>query len=185
MEFVQTNIAGIVLIKPKVFGDSRGYLMESFRHDLFSQYVGEINFIQENESKSTYGVLRGFHYQLPPYAQSKLVRVVTGRVLDVAVDIRKGSPTFGQHLAVELSAQNKHQLFISRGFAHGFAVLSKEAVFVYKMDAPYAPDHECGIFYADPALGANWGLPSADIRLSDKDKGLPLLKNAKLFDMQL
>jgi dTDP-4-dehydrorhamnose 3,5-epimerase len=173
MQFIPTHIPDVVLIKPKVFGDSRGYFMESFRSDLFAQHVGEVNFIQDNESKSTYGVLRGLHYQLPPHAQAKLVRAVTGRVLDLAVDIRKNSPTFGRHVTAELSEENKHQLFIPKGFAHGFLVLSQEAVFSYKVDAPYAPDHERGIYYADPALGIDWGLPDGEIRLSEKDRKLP------------
>jgi dTDP-4-dehydrorhamnose 3,5-epimerase len=173
MQFIPTHIPDVVLIKPKVFGDSRGYFMESFRSDLFAQHVGEVNFIQDNESKSTYGVLRGLHYQLPPHAQAKLVRAVTGRVLDLAVDIRKNSPTFGRHVTAELSEENKHQLFIPKGFAHGFLVLSQEAVFSYKVDAPYAPDHERGIYYADPDLAIDWGLPDSEIRLSEKDRKLP------------
>ena len=181
MEFVQTEIPGVVLIKPKVFGDSRGYFLESFRRDLLVAHVGKINFIQDNESKSAYGVLRGLHYQLPPYAQSKLVRAVTGRVLDVAVDIRKASPTFGRHVTAELSEENKHQLFIPKGFAHGFLVLSKDAIFSYKVDAPYAPNQERGIYYADPDLMIDWGLPASEIQSSDKDQGLPFLKNAELF----
>jgi dTDP-4-dehydrorhamnose 3,5-epimerase len=175
MQFIASPIPDVVLIKPKVFGDSRGYFMESFRIDLFAENVGEVNFIQDNESKSAYGVMRGLHYQLPPYAQAKLVRAITGRVLDVAVDIRKNSPTFGLHVTAELSEENKHQLFIPAGFAHGFLVLSKEAVFSYKVNAPYAPDHERGIYYADPGLGIDWGLPDAEIRLSEKDRKWPLL----------
>ena len=175
MQFIPTHIPDVILIKPKVFGDSRGYFMESFRRDLFAEHIGEIEFIQDNESKSTYGVLRGLHYQLPPYAQSKLVRVIMGRVLDVAVDIRQNSPTYCRHVTAELTEENKHQFFIPKGFAHGFLVLSQEAVFSYKVDAPYAPDHECGIYYADPALGIDWGLPQAEIRLSEKDRKSPLM----------
>lgn len=175
MEFVPTHIPEVILIKPRVFGDSRGYFMESFRSDLFAEHVGEVNFIQDNESKSLYGVLRGLHYQLSPYTQSKLVRAVTGRVMDVVVDIRKNSPTFGRHVTAELSEVNKHQLFIPKGFAHGFVVLSDEAIISYKVDAPYAPDHERGIYYADPALGIDWGLPDSKIRLSEKDSKWPLL----------
>lgn len=184
MQFIPTNIPDVVLIKPKVFGDSRGYFMESFRSDLFAKHVGEVKFTQDNESKSTRGVLRGLHYQLPPYAQAKLVRAVTGRVLDVAVDIRKNSPSFGRHVTAELSAENKHQLFIPPGFAHGFLVLSQEAVFTYKVDAPYAPDHERGIYYADPDLAIDWRLSDSEIQLSGKDQVLPFLKKAEPFEMQ-
>jgi dTDP-4-dehydrorhamnose 3,5-epimerase len=173
MEFIKAEIPDVVLIKPKVFGDSRGYFMESFRSDLFTENIGEVEFIQDNESKSAYGVLRGLHYQLPPYAQAKLVRVITGRILDVAVDIRQTSPTYGRHVNVELSEDNKHQLYIPQGFAHGFVVLSDEAIVTYKVDTPYAPDHEAGIYYADPALGIDWGLPESAIRLSEKDGKWP------------
>lgn len=181
MEFVPTHIPDVVHIKPRVFGDSRGYFLESFRRDLFASHIGEIDFMQDNESKSGYGVLRGLHYQLPPYAQSKLVRVVIGRVLDVAVDIRKSSPTFGQHVAIELSDEDKSQVFIPQGFAHGFIVLSKEAIVSYKVDAPYAPKHERGIIYADPDLSIDWSLPGSEIILSDKDRSLPFLQEAELF----
>jgi dTDP-4-dehydrorhamnose 3,5-epimerase len=174
-----TEIPEAVLIKPKVFGDSRGYFMESFRSDLFIENIGDVKFIQDNESKSAYGVLRGLHYQLPPYAQAKLVRVITGRILDVAVDIRRNSPTFGRHVKSEISEDNKHQLFIPQGFAHGFVVLSDEAIVSYKVDAPYAPDHEAGIHYADPALGIDWGLAESEIRLSDKDGKWPGLGSRK------
>ena len=182
MEFIQTRLPEVVLIKPQVFGDSRGYLLESFRKDLFIQNLGNIEFVQDNESKSSLGVLRGLHYQLPPYAQSKLVRVVVGRTLDVAVDIRRSSPTFGQHVAVELSEENKQQLFIPQGFAHGFVVLSKEAVFAYKLDAFYAPDYARSINYADTELGIDWKLPNTDLILSDKDKQAPVLRHADIFD---
>ena len=141
MNFIQTEIPEVIIIEPKVFGDSRGYFLESFNKKEFERNIGKIDFVQDNESKSTYGVLRGLHYQLPPFAQSKLVRVIKGEVLDVAVDIRKGSPTFGKHVAVELSEENKKQLFIPRGFAHGFLTLSKEAIFTYKVDNYYAPDY--------------------------------------------
>jgi dTDP-4-dehydrorhamnose 3,5-epimerase len=173
MHFIKTEIPDVVLIKPKVFGDSRGYFMESFRSDLFAENICEVEFIQDNESKSSYGVLRGLHYQLPPYAQAKLVRVITGRILDVAVDIRQTSPTYGRHVTAELSEDNKHQLFIPQGFAHGFVVLSDESIVSYKVDAPYAPDHESGIYYADPELGIDWGLPESEIRLSEKDGKWP------------
>ena len=182
MEFIQTHIPDVVLIKPKVFGDSRGYLMESFRRDLFQENVEDIDFVQDNESKSNFGVLRGLHYQLPPCAQSKLVRVVVGRTLDVAVDIRKNSPTFGKHVSIELSDENKQQMFIPKGFAHGFVVLSREAIFTYKLDAFYAPDHERSLSYADLELGIDWKLPSSDLILSDKDKQAPVLKHAEIFD---
>lgn len=182
MQFIPTNIPDVILVKPQVLGDCRGYFMESFRGDLFARNIGEIDFIQDNESKSTRGVLRGLHYQLHPYAQSKLVRVITGRVLDVAVDIRKNSFTFGQHVAAELSEENKHQLFIPQGFAHGFVVLSDEAISSYKVDALYSQDHEYGIFYADPDLSIDWVLPSSHVRLSEKDLEQPFLKSAELFD---
>ena len=183
MEFIPTKIPEVVLIKPKVFSDSRGYFMVSFRRDLFAEYVGNIDFFQDNESKSSYGVLRGLHYQLSPYAQSKLVRVTTGKVLDVAVDIRRNSPTIGQYISAELSEENKHQLYIPKGFAHGFVVLSNEAIFTYKVDAPYAPDHEASINYADPELNIDWKIPAQDIQTSDRDRKVPFLKDATLFDI--
>jgi dTDP-4-dehydrorhamnose 3,5-epimerase len=185
MEFRRIDIPDLVLVTPRVFGDGRGYFAETFRKDRFAAHVGEIDFIQDNESKSAYGVLRGLHYQLPPFSQSKLVRVVAGRILDVALDIRQNSPTFGHHACMELSEENHRQLFIPKGFAHGFAVLSREAVVTYKVDAPYAPECERGIFYADPILGIDWRLPSGDIRLSDKDRSLPLLKDASRFEIDL
>lgn len=175
MQFIQTSISEVILIQPKVFGDSRGYFVESFRKDLFVEHIGGVDFIQDNESKSCYGVLRGLHYQMPPYDQAKLVRAVTGHVLDVAVDIRSHSPTYGQHVAVELSEENKYQLFIPKGFAHGFLVLSRYAIFAYKVDAPYAPEHERGIHHADPQLGIDWKLPESEIQLSEKDGQWPLL----------
>jgi dTDP-4-dehydrorhamnose 3,5-epimerase len=173
MDIIGTQIPEVVVVKPQVFGDRRGYFVETFRYDAFAANIESINFIQDNESKSAYGVLRGLHYQLPPYAQSKLVRAVSGRILDVAVDIRPESPTFGRHAAVELSEENKHQLFIPRGFAHGFVVLSQEAVVAYKVDAYYAPEHERGIRFDDPDLGIDWILPQEDIRVSDKDRRWP------------
>jgi len=179
VEFVSTHIPDVVIIKPRVFADSRGYFMESYRRDLFTANIGKTDFIQDNESRSSYGVLRGLHYQLPPWSQNKLIRVVTGRVLDVAVDIRKSSPTFGRHIAVELSEDNKHQVFIPQGFAHGFVVLSSDAVISYKVDRPYAPKYERGIYYAD--LSINWQCLPSEIILSDKDKNLPCLKEAELF----
>ena len=167
-----------------IHGDNRGYFIETFRQDLFEEAVGyQVNFIQDNESKSTKGVLRGLHYQLPPYTQAKLVRVIKGSVLDVAVDIRKSNPTFGQHVAVELTAENKHQLFVTHGFAHGFVVLSESATFAYKVDNYYAPDHDRGIVFNDKDLAIDWQLPIDILQLSDKDKNQPTLANSKdLFE---
>ena len=178
MKVIDTEIEGLVILEPHVFGDDRGYFFESFSLKRFEEKVSKTVFLQDNESKSKYGVLRGLHYQLPPYTQAKLVRVVKGRVLDVAVDIRKGSPTFGKHVAVELSEENKLQFFLPKGFAHGFAVLSEEAVFQYKCDEYYAPDHEGAIRYDDPELGIDWKLPVEDIILSEKDKKHPRLQDA-------
>ncbi len=182
MNFIETDIKGVFTIEPKVFSDSRGYFMESYKQSEFEKHIGKINFIQDNESKSSYGVLRGLHYQLAPHAQSKLVRAIKGKVLDVAIDIRKSSPTFGKHVAVELSEENKRQLFIPRGFAHGFLVLSEEAIFTYKVDNAYAPQSEGSIVYNDPTIGIDWGIPFEDIILSAKDADAPLLQNAALFD---
>ena len=178
MKVIDTEIEGLVILEPQVFGDDRGYFFESFSLKRFEEKVSKTVFVQDNESKSKYGVLRGLHYQLPPYTQAKLVRVVKGRVSDVAVDIRKGSPTFGKHVAVELSEENKLQFFLPKGFAHGFAVLSEEAVFQYKCDEYYAPDHEGAIRYDDPELGIDWKLPVEDIILSEKDKKHPRLQDA-------
>ena len=184
MKFVPQSIPEVVLIKPTVHGDNRGYFMESFRRDLFEEAIGyKVNFIQDNESKSTKGVLRGLHYQLPPYAQAKLVRVIEGSVLDVAVDIRKSSATFGQYVTAELTAENKHQLFVPHGFAHGFVVLSDSATFAYKVDNYYAPEHDRGIAFDDKDLAIDWQLPLEILQLSDKDKTHPTLANAKdLFE---
>lgn len=184
MEVIKTEIEGVVIIEPKIFGDERGYFFESFNAAEFARKVG-VNtvFVQDNESKSKYGVLRGLHFQKGEFAQSKLVRVVEGRVIDVAVDIRRGSPTFGKHVAVELSKDNKRQLFIPRGFAHGFAVLSEEAVFQYKCDNFYAPDHEGAIAWNDPKIGIDWQIRPEDAILSEKDKKHPTLDEAEeLFD---
>ena len=178
MKVIDTEIEGLVILEPQVFGDDRGYFFESFSLKRFEEKVSKTVFVQDNESKSKYGVLRGLHYQLPPYTQAKLVRVVKGRVLDVAVDIRKGSPTFGKHVAVVLSEENKLQFFLPKGFAHGFAVLSEEAIFQYKCDEYYAPDHEGAIRYDDPELGIDWKLPVEDIILSEKDKKHPRLQDA-------
>lgn len=172
-----------MVIEPKVFGDHRGYFFESFSERDFVADVREVRFVQDNESKSCYGVLRGLHFQKPPHAQSKLVRVVKGRVLDVAVDIRRGSPTFGKHVSVELSEDNHRQFFIPRGFAHGFVVLSDEAVFQYKCDDFYAPECEGAVAWDDPDLGIDWGIDKEDVILSEKDKKHPKLKDAsELFD---
>lgn len=184
MNVINTDIQGVVIIEPKVFGDHRGYFFESFSEKDFTSAVGEVKFVQDNESKSSYGVLRGLHFQKPPHAQAKLVRVVKGRVLDVAVDLRKGSPTFGKHVAVELTEENHRQLFIPRGFAHGFAVLSDEAVFQYKCDNYYAPQSEGSVLWNDPDIGIEWGIPSEDVMLSEKDRNAPLLKDlGDVFNM--
>lgn len=182
MNIIKTDIEGPVIIEPKIFGDDRGYFFESYSQRDFEKNVLKTVFVQDNESKSKFGVLRGLHYQMPPHAQSKLVRVISGRVLDVAVDIRKGSPTFGKHVAVELTGENHRQFFLPRGFAHGFVVLSEEAVFQYKCDNYYAPDCEGAVLWNDPALGIDWKIPATDVILSDKDTKNPLLKDAKLFE---
>ena len=181
MKVIETEIEGVFILEPRVFGDDRGYFFESFSLKHFEEKVSKTVFVQDNESKSKYGVLRGLHYQLPPYTQAKLVRVVKGRVLDVAVDIRRGSPTFGKYVAVELSEENKLQFFLPKGFAHGFAVLSEEAIFQYKCDEYYAPDYEGAICYDDPDLGIDWKLPLKDIILSEKDKKHPRLRDAILL----
>ena len=178
MEVIKTDIEGVVIIEPNIFGDARGYFYESFNAAEFEAKTGvKTTFVQDNQSKSSYGVLRGLHFQKPPYAQSKLVRVVEGAVVDVAVDIRKGSPTFGKYVAVELTAENYRQLFIPRGFAHGFAVLSDEVIFQYKCDAYYAPESEGAIAWDDADLGIDWGLPLEDVILSQKDHDNPGLSD--------
>lgn len=183
MEIIQTTIEGVVIIEPRLFKDHRGYFFESFNQHEFENKVCKTMFVQDNESKSSYGVLRGLHFQRPPYAQSKLVRVVKGAVLDVAVDIRKGSPTFGQHVSVELTEDNHYQFFIPRGFAHGFSVLSEEVVFQYKCDNFYAPQCEGALAWDDPDLCIDWHIPGDNILLSDKDKAHPRLKDSDcLFD---
>lgn len=181
MKYRECELPGVWTIEPKVFTDKRGYFMESFKKAEFDKYVGNVEFIQENESCSTKGVLRGLHYQSAPYAQAKLVRVIKGSVLDVAVDIRIGSPTFGKYIAIELSEENKKQLYIPQGFAHGFRVLSDVAIFTYKVDNPYSPSHENTIRYDDPVINIDWGInvPS-EIILSEKDANAPLLSDAKL-----
>ena len=183
MKDIQTAIPGVVIIEPRIFNDERGYFFESFSQRDFNQEVREIHFVQDNESKSSYGVLRGLHFQKTPYAQSKLVRVIKGSVLDVAVDIRKGSPTFGQHVAVELTGDNHRQFFIPRGFANGFSVLTDEVVFQYKCDNFYAPQAEGALAWNDPDLHIDWRLPEANVILSEKDRHHPRLKDADwLFD---
>ncbi len=183
MKFTRLKIPDVILCEPQLFGDNRGYFIEAFRQDKLDDFLEySIDFCQDNESKSSMGVLRGLHYQLSPYAQTKLVRVISGTVLDVAVDIRKGSPTFGQHVAVELSAENNKQLLVPRGFAHGFVVLSKEAIFSYKVDNYYHPESERGITFNDESLGIDWKLNLNDLKLSKKDLKHPLFKNADYFD---
>ena len=177
MNIIRTSIEGVVIVEPRLFRDARGYFFESFSQRDFSEKVRAVNFVQDNESRSTCGVLRGLHFQRPPHAQSKLVRCVRGAVLDVAVDIRRGSPTYGRHVAVELTENNHLQLFIPRGFAPGFAVLSEEAVFQYKCDDYYAPEAEDGIAWDDPALGIDWRIPEEKIILSEKDTRHPLLRD--------
>lgn len=181
MKIKETGIEGLLVIEPKVFGDSRGYFMESFSERKFRELTGlDVNFVQDNESMSSYGVVRGLHMQLPPHAQAKLVRVVSGRALDVAVDLREGSPTYGRHFAIELTGENHLQVFIPKGFAHGFAVLSDEVVFQYKCDEYYAPESEAAVIWNDPDLAVDWRIPEGDVRLSEKDKNHPRLKDLKL-----
>jgi len=182
MEYLETEIKGVFIIEPKVFKDARGYFMEAWKQAEFDEHVGKTVFIQDNESKSSYGVLRGLHYQKGDASQAKLVRVIKGKVLDVAVDIRKSSPTFGKHVMVELSEDNKRQFFIPRGFAHGFLVLSDEAIFTYKVDNPYAPQCDAGIRWNDPDLGIEWPIDPAKVQTSEKDLKQPLLKDAEVFD---
>ena len=184
MQFIAQAIPDVIVIEPKVHGDHRGYFVETFHHDKFETALGyKVNFVQDNESKSSKGVLRGLHFQLAPHAQSKLVRVIEGGVLDVAVDIRKGSPNFGQHVAVELSGDNKKQLFIPRGFAHGFAVLTDTATFAYKVDNYYSPECDRGLAFDDKELNIDWLLPTESLFLSDKDTKQPSLTElADCFD---
>lgn len=183
MKVIKTAIEDVVIIEPDVFGDSRGYFFESYSQKKFDEQVRPVRFVQDNESKSKYGVLRGLHFQKGKDAQSKLVRVVKGRVLDVAVDIRKGSPTFGKYVAVELTEDNHRQLFVPRGFAHGFSVLSDEVIFQYKCDNLYAPESEGAVAWNDPDIGIDWQLPAEDVLLSAKDSAHPMLKDATdLFD---
>lgn len=182
MRYIKTKLDGVVLIEPRVIKDNRGYFFERFRQDEFEANVSKTTFVQDNESKSSYGVLRGLHFQKPPYTQAKLLQVVRGKVWDVAVDIRKYSPTFGQYVGVELSASNHLQMFIPRGFAHGFVVLSKEVVFQYKCDSYYNPMSEGAVAWNDPDLAIDWKIPLKDIILSEKDKKHPLLKDSWVFE---
>ena len=181
MEYRKTEIEGVYIIEPRVFGDERGYFFEAWKRQEFEENIGKVNFIQDNESKSVFGVLRGLHYQKRELSQAKLVRVISGRVLDVAVDLRKGSPTFGKHVAVELSGDNKRQFFIPRGFAHGFLVLSDEAVFTYKVDNPYAPQAEASILWNDADLAIDWPLSEEKLILSQKDREAQPFAEAEYF----
>ena len=182
MNYIQTEIDGVWLIEPKVFSDERGYFMEAFKQDEFEANIGPVNFIQDNESKSSFGVLRGLHYQKGEYSQSKLVRVIKGKVVYVAVDLRQSSPTFGKYISVLLSEENRRQFFIPRGFAHGFAVLSEEAIFTYKVDNKYAPQAEASIIYNDETLGIDWPLTESQMLLSPKDKQGIAFKDAVYFE---
>lgn len=182
MEYRETAIEGVYVIEPKVYEDARGYFMESWKKAEFEEHIGKVDFIQDNESKSSYGVLRGLHYQKGAFSQAKLVRVIKGKVLDVAVDIRKSSPTFGKHVAVVLSEENRRQFYIPRGFAHGFLVLSPEAIFTYKVDNVYTPQSEAGLRWNDPALAIDWNIDSKALIMSAKDLVQPLLKDAELFE---
>jgi len=184
LKFIPQSIKDVILIEPTIHGDDRGYFIETFRQDLFEEVIGyKVNFVQDNESKSLKGVLRGLHYQLPPFTQAKLVRVIEGSVLDVAVDIRKSSSTFGQHVSLELTAQNKYQLFVPHGFAHGFVVLSDSATLAYKVDNFYAQEYDRGITFDDEQLKIDWQLLAEELQLSDKDRAHPSLANAKyLFE---
>lgn len=183
MNVIRTEIEGLAVIEPRIFNDPRGYFFESFSERDFCEQVAQVKFVQDNESKSSYGVIRGLHFQKPPYAQAKLVRVVKGKVLDVAVDLRVGSPTYGKHFAVELSEENHRQFFIPRGFAHGFSVLSDEVIFQYKCDNYYAPQSEGSVIWNDPDLAIDWGVPQDKAVLSEKDGRNPHLKDLeKIFE---
>ena len=182
MTYIETEIPGVWIIEPKIFSDPRGYFMEAFKQQEFDATIGQINFIQDNESKSSFGTLRGLHYQKGDYCQAKLVRVIKGEVLDVAVDLRKSSPTFGKHISVLLSDDNKRQLFIPRGFAHGFLVKSAEAGFTYKVDNIYAPQAEASIIYNDPALGIDWPIADSQLVMSEKDRQAGNFRAAEYFE---
>jgi len=181
MQVISTAIPDVLMFEPKVFGDERGYFVESFRQDVVEQHIGHVTFVQDNESKSSYGVLRGLHFQKSPFTQSKLVRAVFGRVLDVAVDLRLGSPWYGRHVACVLDAERKNMLWVPKGFAHGFVVLSPEAVFAYKCDNYYMPSHDAGVAWNDPALGIDWQLPAEVVRVSGKDAEQPAFGEIDLF----
>ena len=182
MEYKKTTIEGVYIIEPTVFNDARGYFFEAWKKEEFEQHIGKVEFVQDNESKSSYGVLRGLHYQKGDCSQAKLVRVIKGKVLDVAVDIRKSSPTFGKYVMVELSDENKRQFFIPRGFAHGFLVLSDEAIFTYKVDNAYAPQADAGIRWNDPDINIQWPIDPAQVQTSEKDLKQPFLKDAEVFE---
>lgn len=182
MNYIETSIKGVWVIEPKVFADKRGYFFESWKKEEFESHIGKVDFVQDNESRSSYGVLRGLHYQKGEFSQAKLVRVIKGKVLDVAVDLRKSSPTFGKYVAVELSEDNKRQFFIPRGFAHGFVVLSDDAIFTYKVDNVYAPQAEAGIKWNDETVNVEWPVPATDVVVSDKDDKAVALKDAEVFE---
>ncbi len=182
MKFTQQSIKGVWVIEPRVFTDERGYFMESFKKEAFEQHIGKVDFVQDNESKSTRGVLRGLHYQTGEYAQAKLVRALKGSVLDVIVDLRKSSPTFGQSLSIELTEDNKKQFFVPRGFAHGFLVLSPEAIFSYKVDNVYAPQHEASLLWSDPTINIDWGISEDELILSAKDKAGKIFSETAIFE---
>ena len=177
MKFIETKISDLIIIEPTVFGDARGYFLESYNQKKFEEVVGKTSFVQDNESKSSKGVMRGLHFQKPPFEQAKLVRCIEGEVLDVAVDIRKKSKTYGKYVSVILSGENKRQLFVPRGFAHGFSVLSETAIFAYKVDNTYAPEYDAGIKYDDKKLNIDWVINEEEIQLSEKDKNLPFFKD--------
>ena len=182
MNFIPTKIPGVIIIEPKVFYDARGYFYESYKKEILDSKIGKFEVVQENESKSTYGVLRGIHFQKGGNSQAKLVRVLKGKVIDVAIDLRKSSPTFAQYVMVELSDENKHQLFVPKGFGHAYLVLSDEAVFTYKVDNVYAPQAEGSVLFSDPTLDIKWPIAKEKMILSDKDIHAPLLENADFFD---
>lgn len=182
MNYIQTEIDGVWIIEPRVFNDARGYFMEAFKEEEFRANIGDVHFVQDNESKSSFGVLRGLHYQKGEYSQAKLVRVIKGKVLDVAVDLRRSSPTFGKHVSVELSEENKRQFFIPRGFAHGFLVLSDEAIFTYKVDNGYAPQAEASIRFNDETVGIDWPVAESQFIVSEKDGHAVSFKDAEYFE---